>query len=127
MPASEDPADRRRRTKAENSVRTNALGEALPAKESSLRTMPRAQYLAAERELAAELGGALKGARRPLALFFSSSQVLLSEEKSLFDLPGRLPESAHGWRCPVSPAGDSAVPLALCCVSSDLFFTPPVR
>jgi len=51
--ASEDPADRRRRDKAEAAERTDALGEALPTKESSLRHKPRTVYLAEAREAAA--------------------------------------------------------------------------
>jgi hypothetical protein len=50
--ASEDPAARRRRSKADAAGRTNALGEPLPAKESSLKHKPRAQVLADERALA---------------------------------------------------------------------------
>jgi hypothetical protein len=51
--ASEDPADRRRRNKQELSERTDALGEALPSKESSLKHKPRTVYLAEAREAAA--------------------------------------------------------------------------
>lgn len=51
--ASEDPADRRRRNKQEMNERTDALGEALPSKESSLKHKPRTVYLAEAREAAA--------------------------------------------------------------------------
>ena len=62
VPASEDPASRRRRTRADNAGRTNALGEPLPVKESSLKHKPRAQVLMDERaaslEASPEGGGA---------------------------------------------------------------------
>jgi hypothetical protein len=57
--ASDDPAERRRRVKQENSVRTNALGEKLSSKESSLKVKPRAVLLEEEKEarVLAGLGG----------------------------------------------------------------------
>jgi len=61
--APEDPADRRRRTKQENSMRTNALGEKLPSKESSLRHAPLLQQLAEANAAAGDPG---HGARLPL-------------------------------------------------------------
>jgi len=62
VPASEDPASRRRRTRADNAGRTNALGEPLPTKESSLKHKSHAQVLMEERapslEASPEGGGA---------------------------------------------------------------------
>jgi hypothetical protein len=66
--ASEDPAERRRRFKQESGLRTNALGEKLVAKETSLKGKPRSVLLEEEKEakaLAAGEGGGAGGELPP--------------------------------------------------------------